>query len=386
MSGMTDALLEVRDLHVRFTCRRRPPGARRARRRPRRRRGEVVAIVGESGSGKSVTMLSLLGLLGADADVTGSVRFDGIELIGAPTGRLRRVRGGRIGMIFQDPMTSLNPVHTVGQQIAEAVLAHHRVSPKRPRSAPSSCSRWCRSPTSTGGCKSYPHELSGGMRQRVMIAMALANDPDLLIADEPTTALDVTVQAQILDVLADVQRERDLAVLLITHDLGVVAGLADRVHVMYAGRVVEHGAGGRRLPPPATPVHRGLLACLPRLDRRERADADRRHAAGRSTTADRLRVPARCPIRHRRCRADVPGCGAFASTAVGLPRRAAGAGRAVRAGRGAVVTAIRCSPSSDLVKEFAARAARVAALPPHGAGRVRRVVRRRPRRDALARR
>ena len=233
-------------------------------------RGEVAAIVGESGSGKSATMLAALGLLDPNATVKGSVTFDGVELIGAPASTLRNVRGGRIGMIFQDPMTSLNPVLTVGRQIAEAVMTHQKVSPKQAEAKSVELLEMVSMPDARNRFRTYPHELSGGMRQRVMIAIALANDPDILIADEPTTALDVTIQAQILKVLRDLQTVRGLTIVLITHDLGVVAGLADSVHVMYAGNVVESGPVVDIFHRSNHPYTAGLLESLPRLDRPER--------------------------------------------------------------------------------------------------------------------
>ncbi len=234
------------------------------------RRGEVAAVVGESGSGKSATMLAALGLLDPNATVQGSVRFDGIELIDAPGSVLRGVRGGRIGMIFQDPMTSLNPVLTIGRQIAEAVITHQKVSPKQAEAKAVELLETVTLPDAKNRVRAFPHELSGGMRQRVMIAMALANDPDILIADEPTTALDVTIQAQILQVLRSLQADRGLTIVLITHDLGVVAGLADTVHVMYAGTVVEAGPVVDVFHRSNHPYTAGLLASLPRLDRPER--------------------------------------------------------------------------------------------------------------------
>jgi oligopeptide/dipeptide ABC transporter ATP-binding protein len=267
---MTGApLLSVRDLRVRFAVR---DGSVHAVRGLYLEvaRGEVVAIVGESGSGKSATMLAALGLLDPNATVSGSVRLDGTELIGAPGAVLRAHRGGRIGTIFQDPMTSLNPVLTVGRQIAEAVITHQRMSPRQAEAKAVDLLETVSLPDARRRARVYPHELSGGMRQRVMIAMALANDPDLLIADEPTTALDVTIQAQILTVLRELQRRRGLAVVLITHDLGVVAGLADTVHVMYAGRIVESGPVIDIFHRPGHPYTAGLLASLPRLDRPER--------------------------------------------------------------------------------------------------------------------
>ncbi|MBI2710362.1 MAG: ABC transporter ATP-binding protein [Actinobacteria bacterium] len=230
--------------------------------------GGSLAVVGESGSGKTVSMLAVLGLL-PGATVRGSARYRGTELLGASQARLRAVRGAHLGMIFQDPMTSLNPVLTVGRQIAGVLRAHDR----RLRSAAARARAvelldLVSIPQPDRRARAYPHELSGGMRQRVMIAMAVANRPDVLIADEPTTALDVTVQAQILDVVTRLRREQGIGLVLITHDLGVVAGNADRVAIMYAGRVVEDGPMTATFASPGHPYTRGLLASLPRLDRR----------------------------------------------------------------------------------------------------------------------
>ncbi len=264
---MTSAppLLEIRDLHVRFAVRSGQVHAVRGLDLAVQR-GEVAAVVGESGSGKSASMLAALGLLDVNATATGSVRFDGRELLQAAPSVLRGIRGGRIGMIFQDPMTSLNPVLEIRRQIAEAVITHQRVSPRRAESRAVELLELVSFPDAARRARSYPHELSGGMRQRVMIAMALANDPDILIADEPTTALDVTVQAQILDLLRSLRQSRELAIILITHDLGVVAGLADSVHVMYAGRIAESGPVVDIFHRPQHPYTAGLLASLPRLD------------------------------------------------------------------------------------------------------------------------
>jgi peptide/nickel transport system ATP-binding protein len=309
-----EPLLSIRDLHVTF-------GGRDGEALEAVRGvdldvapGELVAVVGESGSGKSVTMLAVLGLLGPNATATGSVRFDGQELLGAPARELRRVRGLRIGMIFQDPLTSLNPAHTVGDQLAEAVLAHDPRARKRARQRAGDLLELVSIPDVNRRLRSYPHELSGGMRQRVMIAIALANDPELLIADEPTTALDVTIQAQILDVLSAVQHDRDLAVVLVTHDLGVVAGLAQRVNVMYAGLVVESGESVGVFHRQNHPYTRGLLACLPRLDRRHDLDP----IGGAPPSLDLLpggcAFHPRCPLAIDRCRHERPELRAFAST------------------------------------------------------------------------
>ncbi len=226
--------------------------------------GEVLGIVGESGSGKSVGMLAALGLQPEFARVTGSVRFKGQELVGMPRRELRKLRGSRVAMIFQDPLSSLNPVMRVGAQIAEAVLLHNPgMRNKAAMERAEDLLTLVAIPQPDRRLSQYPHEFSGGMRQRVMIAMAVANDPDLLIADEPTTALDVTVQAQIMDVLADLQKRLNLGLVLITHDLGVLAGHADRVAVVYSGEVVEQATVEDLFARPSHPYTRGLIASIP---------------------------------------------------------------------------------------------------------------------------
>ncbi|MFO1318718.1 MAG: ABC transporter ATP-binding protein [Burkholderiales bacterium] len=228
--------------------------------------GETLALVGESGCGKSVTAFSLLRLI-ADPPgriVGGSVHFDGRDLAVLSDAELRNVRGNRIGMIFQEPMTSLNPVFTIGDQIAESVLAHRRVSKREARARAVELLDLVGIPDPGRRVHEYPHRLSGGMRQRAMIAMALACEPKLLIADEPTTALDVTIQAQILDLLDELKTRTGMAVLLITHDLGVVAQHSQRVAVMYAGRIVEQAPTRALFEQPRHPYTRGLLASIPR--------------------------------------------------------------------------------------------------------------------------
>ena len=229
--------------------------------------GEVLAIVGESGSGKSVTAQTITGLTRApNARITGSVTYRGRELNGLDDDQLRNVRGEQIAMVFQDPMCSLNPVYRVGAQIAEMIRAHRDVSKREAADRAVELLRSVGIPNPERRVRHYPHEFSGGMRQRVMIAMALALEPDVLIADEPTTALDVTVQAQILRLLDQLNRDRDLAVILITHDLGVVAEIADRVVVMYAGQIVENATLDEIFYDPQHPYTWGLLGSLMRLD------------------------------------------------------------------------------------------------------------------------
>ena len=229
--------------------------------------GEIVAIVGESGCGKSVTAQSIVGLTRAtNARISGSIRFKGTELTDMSDDDLRHVRGEKIAMVFQDPMSSLNPVYRVGDQIVEMIRAHRDVSKAEARTRAEELLRSVGIPNPERRVRSYPHEFSGGMRQRVMIAMALALEPEILIADEPTTALDVTVQAQILRLLETLNREQGLAVVLITHDLGVVAEIADRVLVMYAGQVVENATLDEIFYDPQHPYAWGLMGSLARLD------------------------------------------------------------------------------------------------------------------------
>ena len=228
--------------------------------------GKVLGIVGESGSGKSVTMMAVMQLLPPSAQITGSVKFKGQELIGLPSQEIRKLRGARIGMIFQDPLTAFNPVLTIGEQISEALRLHNRTLSKRSaRDRAIELLEMVTIPQPDRRARQFPHEFSGGMRQRAMIAMAIANSPDLLIADEPTTALDVTVQAQILDVLQRLREELGIGLVLITHDLGVVAGTADEIAVMYSGRIVERGAVDDVFYGSHHPYTRGLLAALPKL-------------------------------------------------------------------------------------------------------------------------
>jgi oligopeptide/dipeptide ABC transporter ATP-binding protein len=238
--------------------------------------GETLGLVGESGSGKTVTSMSILGLLPDTAEASGSIKFRGEDLLSASEHQLRELRGDKIAMVFQDALTALNPVYTVGAQIAEMIETHRDVSKSEVRNRVIELLDVVGIPNPRARADTYPHEFSGGMRQRAMIAMAIANEPELLIADEPTTALDVTVQAQVLEVLGRIQDRTGTAILLITHDLGVVAGVADRVMVMYAGREVELASVDELFDDPRHPYTRGLLASLPRHDR-ARGGAEQLH-------------------------------------------------------------------------------------------------------------
>ncbi len=282
--------------------------------------GEVLGIVGESGSGKSVTALATMGLLPKSAAVRGSIRFQGRELLGLKEKQLTDVRGTGIAMIFQDPMTSLNPVYTIGWQIAEAVRAHQDVSKEAAQARAIELLSKVGIPNPAERVDNYPHEFSGGMRQRAVIAIGMANDPDVILADEPTTALDVTVQAQVLESLKTALTETGAALLLITHDLGVIAGLADRVLVMYAGRPVEVGTVDDVFYKPSMPYTLGLLGSLPRLD----SDGSERLRQIPGSPPSMLGEPTgcpfapRCPLRGRHLHDDRARTGAGA---LGRPRR-----------------------------------------------------------------
>ena len=288
------ALLEVRELEVGFAA---AAGERRAVRGLSfaLEAGQTLGIVGESGSGKSQTALALLGLQPRRARLAGSIRFEGQELLGAGEGALNGIRGRRIGLVFQDPMTSLNPYLSIGTQLAEVLVWHQGLSRQ---AALAECARMLdavRIADPRLRLRQYPHELSGGMRQRVLIAGALLCRPALLIADEPTTALDLTVQAEILALLQELQAQMGMALLLISHDLDVVAEVCERLLVMYAGRVVESGPAAQLLAAPRHPYTRGLLASRPRLD--TLPGTPLRPIAGQPP--DPARLPAGCAFRPR---------------------------------------------------------------------------------------
>ena len=271
--------------------------------------GEILGIVGESGSGKSVTALTIMGLLPQPPAriAAGSVRFAGEELTTASPNRMEKIRGAGISMVFQEPMTSLNPVFTIGEQIMETVRAHERMSASAQRARAIEMLDRVGIPSATKRLNDYPHQLSGGQRQRVMIAMSLACRPKLLIADEPTTALDVTIQAQVLDLLMDLRDEFGMAIMIITHNMGIIAEVADRVLVMYAGRIVEQSPAADLFDAPQHPYTKGLLACVPTLQQ----DRHRLIAIPGSLPEPARRPPGcrfapRCTYRIEACRTAIP--------------------------------------------------------------------------------
>ena len=305
---MTGSLLSVEDLRVQFKV---GPHLYRAVDGINFsvERGRTLGVVGESGCGKSVTSLAIMRLVPQPPGLYagGRIMFNGSDLLSTPDRQMRKLRGGRIGMIFQEPMTSLNPVYTCGEQIVESLRIHSNLSAQKARARAIELLDLVRLPSPSKRVDDYPHQLSGGQRQRVMIALALANDPDLLIADEPTTALDVTIQAQILDLMRDLQERTGTAILLITHDLGVVAETCDDVVVMYAGGVVEQARTADLFADPQHPYTIGLMAAVPRID----VEADRLATIEGSVPAPWTQLPgcrfaSRCPLADEKCRSEPP--------------------------------------------------------------------------------
>jgi peptide/nickel transport system ATP-binding protein len=271
-------------------------------------RGVTLGLVGESGCGKSVTALAIMGLLPkGSANVSGRVGFEGINLLDLTDGAMRDLRGDRLAMIFQEPMTSLNPAYTVGEQIAETLIRHRGLTRAQARACAIELLRDVQIPSPEQRVDDYPHKLSGGMRQRVMVAIALACDPQLLIADEPTTALDVTIQAQVLDLIRGLKRKTNAAIVLISHDLGVVAEICDEVAVMYAGEIVEHAPVDALFKNPQHPYTIGLLASIPRLDRRVKTLATIEGSLpDMSELPQGCRFAPRCPFAGEICVSGVP--------------------------------------------------------------------------------
>ncbi|MFD3332545.1 ABC transporter ATP-binding protein [Streptomyces sp. NPDC058700] len=301
-------LLEVRDLHVEFHTR---DGVAKAVNGVDYSvdAGETLAVLGESGSGKSVTAQAVMGILDIPPGriTKGEILFQGQDLLKLKEEERRRIRGAKMAMVFQDALSSLNPVLSVGDQLGEMFQVHRGMSRKDSRAKAVELMDRVRIPGAKERVGQYPHQFSGGMRQRIMIAMALALEPELIIADEPTTALDVTVQAQVMDLLAELQRELDMGLILITHDLGVVADVADKIAVMYAGRIVEHAPVHEIYKAPAHPYTKGLLESIPRLDQK-----GQELYAIKGLPPNLLDIPPgcafnpRCPLARDRCRTDVP--------------------------------------------------------------------------------
>ncbi len=302
-----DVLLEVDDLSTTFATGRGPVRAVEHVSLSLQQ-GRTLGIVGESGSGKSVLSRSIMGLLPSYATRTGSVRFEGEEMVDASTAQLRKLWGARMAMVFQDPMTALNPVQKIGRQITESINEHLDYSKAQQRETAIALLRSVGIPEPERRLRQYPHELSGGMRQRVVIAIALACGPALLFADEPTTALDVTVQAQILDLLEDQQRERNMAVVLVTHDLGVVATRADDIAVMYGGRIVEQAPTRTLFRKMRHPYTEALLRSIPRLDlpSHTRLEAISGRPPDLVAPPEGCRFAPRCPYAQDKCRAEEP--------------------------------------------------------------------------------
>ncbi|MBP1933915.1 ABC transporter ATP-binding protein [Ammoniphilus resinae] len=305
---MTDKLLEVKGLRIHFlTEQGEIPAVDEVDLEIKK--GEILGIVGESGCGKSVTSLSIMKLVPSPPGkiVEGAILFKGEDLISASEKRLRQIRGKEIAMIFQEPMTSLNPVYTIGNQIRETVKLHHRYSKKKANQHAIDMLKKVGIPRPEQIIHEYPHQLSGGMRQRVMIAMAMSCDPELLIADEPTTALDVTIQAQILDLMRELNQSQGTAIMLITHDLGVVAELCDRVIVMYAGKVVEQGGVRAILKNPQHPYTKGLIQSIPHWNnQRERLYSIPGNVPTPGEWGNGCRFAPRCELAMNKCLKQMP--------------------------------------------------------------------------------
>ena len=298
------SLLDVKNLSVRLQTQRGPADAVRDVNFSLAR-GETLGLIGESGCGKSITALSLMGLLPDNAIVRGSIRFDGQELVGLPDASLQPIRGNRIGMIFQEPMTALNPVHTIGDQVAEPLRLHRGATRADARKQVIALLDRVGIPNASKRMDAYPHQFSGGQRQRVTIAMALACAPDLLIADEPTTALDVTIQGQILDLIHDLVQERNMALILISHDLGVIAQNVSRMLVMYGGSVVEQGPTTAVFANRSHPYTLGLFGARPKLQ--TVGPSATRLITIPGTVPELIDLPAGCPFSDR-CAFAVPQC------------------------------------------------------------------------------
>ncbi|MBU1359118.1 MAG: ABC transporter ATP-binding protein [Gammaproteobacteria bacterium] len=308
------SLLQVDNLHIQLQTQRGPAEAVRGISFALER-GDTLGIVGESGCGKSVTVQALMGLLPANAKLSGSIRFDGTELIGLPERNYREIRGNRIGMIFQEPMTALNPVHTIARQVGEPLRLHRGLSAAEARKAALALLKRVGIPDASSRLDAYPHQFSGGQRQRIGIAMALACEPDLLIADEPTTALDVTIQKQILDLIQDLVAERGMALILISHDLGVIARSASKMLVMYGGSIVESGPTTVVFSERTHPYTQGLFAARPQLN----GERGQKLATIRGSVPDLVDLPPGCPFAGR-CRYTVEACHATRPAITLLPR------------------------------------------------------------------
>jgi oligopeptide/dipeptide ABC transporter ATP-binding protein len=305
---MTQSLLNVNNLRVSFSNKKKTTNIV-AGLSFQVEKGKTLCIVGESGCGKSMTSLSIMGLLPENGKIEGDILLKGENLTAKSTKQMSKIRGNQISMIFQEPMTSLNPVQTVGKQIAETIILHQDVSKKEARVKAIDMLRLVGIPSPEKRIDAYPHELSGGMRQRVMIAIALSCNPELLIADEPTTALDVTIQAQILDLMKNLQHELEMGIIMITHDLAVVSEMADTVLVMYAGKAVEYGSKASVFSNPLHPYTQGLMKCIPDVDAEE--DVEELFVIkGSVPSPDAMpagcRFVDRCPFAQEMCRHHAP--------------------------------------------------------------------------------